>query len=234
MEGLEIKYGADVLPIELSNEGSILISYAGPAGTVSSYSYIDVLQGKLPEGALRDRVVFVGPTAKIFQDYRQVPTFSQGIGVASTMTGVEIHANTYITLAEGLNGQGFLRRLSHRGVVLLTMTCGLLTALPCAFLEIYLGWIVLVILLPAYFLLSNYFFLVKMRLLPPFILPCAAIVMTYLAVLIHRYLDERRRRRRVPLDVRAFRTNTCRGTFGKGPKITSGSGNGTRVISTVF
>ena len=194
---LEVKYGADNLPIELSDEGTILISYAGPAGTVATYSYLDVLEGKIPDGALRDRVVFVGPTAKIFQDYRQVPTFSQGIGVASTMTGVEIHANTYITLAEGLNGQGFLHRLSPKGVALLTLACGLLTALPSAFLEIYLGWIVLVILLPTYFILSHFFFLVQMRVLPPFILPCAAIIFTYLAVLIQRYLEERRRRKRV-------------------------------------
>ncbi len=230
---VEITYGADKMPIDVSDEGTILISYAGPAGTVDTYSYVNVLKGEVPKDAFRDRVVFVGPTAKIFQDYRQVPTFSKGIGVASTMTGVEIHANTYITLAEGLNGRGFLHKMAPYGVAGITMGCALLTALSCAFLEIYLSWIVLLSLLPAYFILSHYFLLVQQRVLPPFILPCAAIVLSYLAVLIHRYLEERRRRRHVRSMFEHFVPTHVVARLEKDPELLQAPGR-ERELSVLF
>ena len=194
---LEIEYGADTLNIPLSPEGNILISYAGPANTVSHYSYGDVLDGDLPKGSLKDKVVFVGPTAKIFQDYRQVPAFSQGIGVASSMSGVEIHANTYLTIAEGLNGNGFLQKLPKLEVFFITLVCGVLVALSTTLVELYVAWTIPLILLPLYFILSHYFLLIQSKLMPPFTLPCLALILTYIAIVIQRYTEERKRRQRV-------------------------------------
>jgi len=194
---MDLTYGTDRMSVPLDN-GNMLIWYAGPDGTIPTYSYLDVLEGTVPDGALRDRVVFVGPTAKILQDLRLVPAFSHGDDRASTMTGVEIHANTFLTLNEGFNlGGRFLHEPSTATAACLLAGCSLATAIPCALLELYLSWLVPLVLVAGYLALSNHYLHLQLRLLPPLAGPVTAIVLTYLALVIYRYLDERNRRRRV-------------------------------------
>ena len=75
-EGIQIQYGVENLTIPTDKNGNIRIWYAGPEGTIPTYSYIDILNGKIPREKIENRTIFVGPTAKIFQDIRLVPTFS--------------------------------------------------------------------------------------------------------------------------------------------------------------
>lgn len=72
------------------------IPFAGPAGTIPTYSYRDVLTGKLPRELLKDRVVFIGATAAGMGDVLPTP-YS---GLAAPMPGVEIHANIYNALVQ--------------------------------------------------------------------------------------------------------------------------------------
>lgn len=197
-DGLTLSYGADDIKIPLDENGNLLIWYAGPSGTIPTHSYLDVLEGKFPEAAFKDRTVFVGPTAKIFQDFRLVPTFSHGTNVASLMSGVEIHANTFLTIVEGVFSDGsFLGPLSHRGSALLMVAAGLTTALACSFLEIYISWLVPLVFAALYLFVSHHFLFLNLRLLPPLTGPVVTIAFTYLALVIYRYLDERRRRKTV-------------------------------------
>lgn len=73
-----------------------LIPYAGPAGTIPTYSYADVLAGRLPQELLRDRVIFIGATAAGMGDILPTP-YS---GLAAPMPGVEVHANIYNALVQ--------------------------------------------------------------------------------------------------------------------------------------
>lgn len=69
-----------------------LLDFLGPPGTFLTFSYADVLAGRVDAGLLRDRLVFVGATAAGLDDIFATP-FSQD------MPGVEAHATlAYQTL----------------------------------------------------------------------------------------------------------------------------------------
>lgn len=63
-----------------------MIAFAGPAGTVPTYSVTDVLSGRVPPEALRDAIVLLGATASDLHDTVNVP-IDDGL-----MSGVEWHA----------------------------------------------------------------------------------------------------------------------------------------------
>jgi adenylate cyclase len=84
--GLErIRFGPHTL--RPRPDSTVLINYAGPFGTYPHYSMVDVVEGKLPAGTFRDKIVFLGPTALGIGDIRNTP-FPE-----PTFMGVEIHAN---------------------------------------------------------------------------------------------------------------------------------------------
>lgn len=66
-----------------------LIPFAGPAGTYPQLSFVDVLEGRVPEEMIRGRVVLVGATAAGMGDRFSTPMS----GTLETMAGVELHAN---------------------------------------------------------------------------------------------------------------------------------------------
>lgn len=76
--------------------GGAWIDFAGPPGTVATYSFVDVLDGKVPASAFRGRVVVVGATAPRVNDLH--PT---SVGDAP-MAGPEIHANAIQTVLDGV------------------------------------------------------------------------------------------------------------------------------------
>jgi CHASE2 domain-containing sensor protein len=76
--------------------GPLLIDYPGPAGTVPTYSFDDVLDGRVPAGALRGRIVVVGSTAADLQDVHSVP-----LSTSQPMSGPELEADAIATLMQG-------------------------------------------------------------------------------------------------------------------------------------
>ncbi|MBD3656662.1 CHASE2 domain-containing protein [Marinobacter sp.] len=74
----------------------VRVPLAGRAGTLPVYSYADILRGRYPTDALRDKVVFVGATAAGFGDIMPTPFSS----LATPMSGVEFHANSYSALSQ--------------------------------------------------------------------------------------------------------------------------------------
>ncbi|MBO9532938.1 MAG: CHASE2 domain-containing protein [Solirubrobacteraceae bacterium] len=77
-------------------DGRALIDFRGPAGTFPSYSFADVLSGKVPASKLRGKVVVVGATAPVLQDVH--PTSASGTRL---MSGPEIQANAIWTAEHG-------------------------------------------------------------------------------------------------------------------------------------
>jgi adenylate cyclase len=72
------------------------IDFAGPPGTVKTYSYSDVLDGRVPASAFRNRLVMVGPSAPSLQDIH-----ATSVGGTSEMSGAEIQANVAETALHG-------------------------------------------------------------------------------------------------------------------------------------
>ena len=85
------------IPIDSWNR--MMINYCGPAATFKYYSVCDVIDGKIPSDAFRNKIVFVGATASGLGDYIATPFSSQ-------TPGVEKHA----TVTENILHEKFLIR----------------------------------------------------------------------------------------------------------------------------
>ena len=78
-------------------DGGALIDFAGPPGTIPTYSFSDVLSGKVGREELEGRTVVVGATAPSLQDVHAVSTSEEGF-----MPGAEVVANSIETVASDL------------------------------------------------------------------------------------------------------------------------------------
>ena len=99
-------------PYSWVRESPILIPFLGAPGTFPRVSYSDVLDGRVPEALLRDRVVLVGVTAAGLGDAVPTPVS----GRALPMSGVEVIANAYRAVVDGsglrASGTGFAALLA--------------------------------------------------------------------------------------------------------------------------
>ena len=72
-----------------------LIDFRGPPGTIPTYSFSRVLDGQVPPGSLRGRVVVIGATAPTLHDLHATPEGSD------VMSGPEVQANAIWTVLHG-------------------------------------------------------------------------------------------------------------------------------------
>ncbi len=96
------------------------ISFAGPAGTIRTVSYADVLEGRVPAAMLQHAFIFVGATAPNLHDAALTPT-SRGGGMA----GVELHAHIADQILQGIT----LAALPRWVAPLIILALGLLIVL---------------------------------------------------------------------------------------------------------
>nr|MBC8550421.1 adenylate/guanylate cyclase domain-containing protein [Candidatus Brocadiales bacterium] len=88
------------IPIDSWNR--MMINYCGPASTFKYYSVCDVIDGKIPPDAFRDKIVFVGATASGLGDYIATPFSSQTPGVEKHATVTEnILHEKFVTRGRG-------------------------------------------------------------------------------------------------------------------------------------
>ena len=73
------------------------IDYAGPRGTIPTYSFSDLIAGRIDPDRLRGRIVVVGASAPTLQDVHSTPTASDRL-----MSGPEIQANAISTALRGM------------------------------------------------------------------------------------------------------------------------------------
>ncbi|MCU1306728.1 MAG: adenylate/guanylate cyclase, partial [Acidobacteriaceae bacterium] len=107
-------------------DGTVQINYAGPYGSYRQYSMADVVDGTVPAPTFKDKIVFVGATAKGIGDLRNTPfpeapvldangkqvydAKGQPIFEQASYMGVEIHANVMDNMLHVReSGRGFLR-----------------------------------------------------------------------------------------------------------------------------
>jgi adenylate cyclase len=135
-------------PAPLSAEGATLINYCGPPGTVPTYSFIDVLQGK-HTAELQDKIVLVGATAAGLYDMRPAPYRSYG----RKFFGVETNANIVNTLLHGPALRDDGRSFAWLGLALLLgVSAGVLVWSGGETVGPLLGFLVLVaVALPSFF-----------------------------------------------------------------------------------
>ena len=83
------------IPASRFENGALPIDYVGPAETIRSIPYSEVLLGQFSPSAVRGKIVIVGATSPILQDIHPTAT-------SSGMPGPEIWANATSTLLQGV------------------------------------------------------------------------------------------------------------------------------------
>lgn len=185
--GLErIDFGQVRLPTDPL--GFVMINYYGPARTFDTYSFSDIVAGKIPPDKLKDRLVLIGPTAVGIGDNAVTP-FQQ-----MNYSGVEVHANFTTNILQGL----FIRRGIRENVIDLFFL--LLFSLPAGML---LGaasprnaTFSTLALLGAFLFLACYLFS-HWRIWIVLVLPSATLAVTYLTLVSYRFFFEERQKRKV-------------------------------------
>ena len=121
----------------LSADGSMLISYTGPTGTVKRYPYWQVLAGRVSPSAFEDKIVIVGATAPGLYDIRSAPYR----GDNRFFLGVETDANVVNTLLDSGSRQDARRHLRWAlgaAVICLVISPAVIVGLPLSVLLIIL------------------------------------------------------------------------------------------------
>jgi adenylate cyclase len=80
----------------LPNVGEILVNFGARLTDFERVSYYRVVNGEIPAGQFRDKIVLIGPTSEILHD-----VFATAFAAGGDMPGVVIHANALETLIRG-------------------------------------------------------------------------------------------------------------------------------------
>lgn len=187
---------------------SMLINYAGPAGSFPTYSYWLVLDDEnfqIPETAssfdlnafnellkdevFKDKIVFVGATLEELHDLFPTP-FYEMEGRKQTTPGVEIHAHAIRTILEG----DFLYRLGLSHTLLILLALGLVTGL--AMLRLKSGWglafiigEIFIYIILAFFIFTRYNWWVDV------VGPVGAVIFSYFGNVFYQYMAEQKEKR---------------------------------------
>ncbi len=109
------------------------IDYVGPSHTIPTQSVYQVLDGTIPPGFLKDKVVFIGMdvAAENTSGKAQTDRFPTPADEGPLMPGVEIHANAFNTLLT----HSFIRTASLKVIWSLLVLFAVLTTIFCTALR---------------------------------------------------------------------------------------------------
>ncbi|MFH1368364.1 MAG: CHASE2 domain-containing protein [Elusimicrobiota bacterium] len=145
--GKTLKIGRAVIPLDTSNK--MLISYAGPVSAFRYYSFYDVINNKIDQNALKNKVVLVGHFATGIADLHTTPLGSNFPGIVITANIIEniLHDNHIIR-----------PEWAPKFEFILLLVIGLFVSFLLPKLKALLGSIVSIVLLLAIIASGTYFF----------------------------------------------------------------------------
>ena len=180
-----IKVGNIIIPTDES--GRLLINYLGPAKTFPHYSIADIIDGKIPEENIRNKIVLVGATAMGIYDLRVTP-------FGTVYPGVEIHA----TVIDNILHHNFLR---HSSVTKFIDLCaiilfGLLMGLIIPRLRAVTG-VICAFLIIGVFITVNMIVFSRFNTWLNLIYPVLTMMIIYLGITVYRYITEEREKKKI-------------------------------------
>jgi len=187
---IDIKIAESHLNKELndipSEKGRWLINYAGKVDSYPIYSFVDVYNGRVDPSIFENKIVLIGPTAVILQDYFYTPIDSNG-----PMAGIEIHANAIQTILD----QEFLEYQDAGAFIALITVLTLVSVFAFLHLPIWAGLIVLVLELIAFPFYAQMRF--DQGVIINLIWPVFAIGASYFLVMAYRNFTDFREKRKI-------------------------------------
>ncbi len=181
----EIRLGPEKIPVD--RYGRMFINYLGPSGTFPTYSAAKVLDGTLPKGALKDKLVLVGATAVGIFDLRVTP-------FSGICPGLEIQA----TVLDNILRQNFIHTppsafLATMGIIL---TLGLIFGLLLPRLS-PVGAIAVTLLVAQAYIAVNYLVFRYFGMQLEVFYPLLEVAGVYTGITLQRFLTEERERVRI-------------------------------------
>jgi adenylate cyclase len=163
--------------------GRMLVNFVGPAESFPTFSYIDVLNGKIPADRFANKVVLVGSKATGTFDHYPTAT-------SEFMPGVEFHANVIDNLLSHreLRMEGL--RATYAAIVVFALFCGFLLAQSSAGAGAL--WALGAGLL--YAGLAQWLFSARCIVID-MAGPLLTLTMAYVAIVIYRFFTEEREKR---------------------------------------
>ena len=179
--GRNFAVGSVAIPLDPRER--MLINYAGPGGTFRHISAVDLLGGKIPADAVRDRIVFVGATAAGTYDLRVTPT-------SPIMPGVEKHANVAANILSGrfLQRPDWVELVELFGILFFPLVLAWL--LPRLRPAVSVGAVAVVWAI----LFGVVHLAFRVGLWLPVVYPTLALGLTFLGITVYRLLTEERQR----------------------------------------
>jgi len=172
-------------PASAFPDGGAWIDFHGPAGTIDTVAFSDVVNGRVAPDRVRGRVVVVGATSPTLQDVHPTPAGDR------LMAGPEIQANAIDTALRGLP----LRAVPQWLALVLAGVLGLLPALLGVRLRPFLAALAGPVIAIGYLLIAQDAF-ERGRILPVAV-PLFALAGGTLAAVTAGYVAERWQHRRV-------------------------------------
>jgi adenylate cyclase len=181
----EIRLGRRTVPVD--RYGRLFIDYLGPGGIIPTYSAAAVLNGSLPEGALKDKIVLVGATAVGIYDLRVTP-------FSGNFPGVEVQATIMDNLLQG----NFIHTPPFGLVIMLLILVGLAVLMGLTLPRLSAAWaFIFTLFVMEGYVGINYYLFSRQGLQLELFYPLGLVVLIYLGVTMQRFLAEERERERI-------------------------------------
>ncbi len=178
----QVRLGRELIPVD--RYGRFFINYLGPAGSFPTYSAKTLLDGNLPAGALKDKIVLVGATAVGIYDMRVTP-------FSGVFPGIEIQA----TIIDNVLRRNFLKPSPYSPLpeLLIIIVLGVLLGviLPRASAIWVLGFALFLLQL---YVISNYLVFRHLGVNLDLFYPLLQIILVSTGINVHNFLAEEKAR----------------------------------------
>jgi len=178
----EVRLGREIIPVD--RYGRFFINYLGSAGSFPTYSAKEVLEGKIPAGALKDKIVLVGATAVGIYDMRVTP-------FSGVYPGIEIQA----TIIDNILNRQFLKPSPYAPLPELLIILGLGVFLGLVLPRLSAAWafVVAFYLLGGY-IISNYLIFRYLGINFDLFYPMLAVILLSTGIIAQSFLAEEKAR----------------------------------------
>ncbi len=183
VEGIQM--GNTLIPTD--ERGQMLINYLGPPKTFPHYPITKIINGEIPQGTFKNKIVLVGATAQAIYDMRNTP-------FSAVYPGLEAHA----TIIDNVLRQDFLIQPEWIKIfdILVIILIGVITGLVIPRLNAIRAILFTLVFFIAHILLSRLFF-VNYGLLLSITYPLTALLVLYVSHTLYKYMTEERERKKI-------------------------------------
>jgi len=183
VDGVQI--GERLVPTD--EAGRLFINYRGPPRSFPTFSISDILEGKLPRGTFKDKIVLVGATAIGIGDIRTTP-------FGPLFPGPEVHANVVDNVLAGdfIEKPRWSTVFDLSAIVGLGVLLGLILPRTNALTGLAFSGALF-----AGYVLAAYWLFAQARIALNMVYPLFAVAATYTMLTVYRFLTEERERKRI-------------------------------------